>query len=84
VAGLRIIADTASSPTLPFVTAASTDARTRSLLRLALAEAAADPALADVRRDLFLTAIVPASIHRFVALRRLARDAAAAGYPDLR
>ena len=64
--------------------ARATPAATVLALRAALAEVAADPALAPARAALFLRDIVPASVHRYVALRGLAHAAAARGYPALR
>ncbi|MCP3735730.1 PhnD/SsuA/transferrin family substrate-binding protein [Sphingomonas sp. RP10(2022)] len=83
VAGLRILAATDSSPTLPFVTSRHTSRTTLALLRAALDEVSTAPALAETRDTLFLERIVPASIHRFAALRGLERDAARAGYARL-
>lgn len=83
VAGLRIIGATPSSPALPFVTSRATSRETLAALRAALVAVARDPVLAEARDTLFLADIAPASIHRFVALRRIERAAAAAGYPRL-
>lgn len=81
--GLRTIAVTRSSPTLPFVTARRTPPRLVAALRAALVAVAGDPALASARAALFLSDIVPASGHRYTALLGLARGAAARGYPTL-
>jgi len=81
--GLRVLATTPTSPTLPFVTSLATDRETVAALRSALAAIVADPALAWARDALFLTDIWPGSVHRFAALRGLEREAAAAGYPQL-
>ncbi|TCP35076.1 PhnD/SsuA/transferrin family substrate-binding protein [Sphingomonas sp. BK235] len=82
--GVRQLGVTRASPALPFVTARATPAATVLALRAALAEVIADPALAPARAALFLRDIVPASVHRYVALRGLAHAAAARGYPALR
>lgn len=81
--GLRILAKTPASPAPPFVTSLDTDRATVAALRTALAEIVADQALAAARDTLFLSDILPASVHRFGVLRHLERDAVAAGYPLL-
>lgn len=83
-AGLRILANTAPSPTLPFVTARSTDGATVAALRIALAEAVGDPALAEVRAALFLAGVLPGGADRYDRVLALESDAVAAGYPVLR
>ncbi|MBJ6122824.1 phosphate/phosphite/phosphonate ABC transporter substrate-binding protein [Sphingomonas mollis] len=86
VRGLRIVAETPSSPTLPFVTARSTPVDTVAALRIALKEAMADPALDDARATLFLRGIVAVPPDAFAALGALgamAATAAALGYPNL-
>lgn len=80
---LRIVGRTPSSPTLPFVTAQDTPPDTVAALRLALAEAFADPALASAREALLLTGIAPVGPEDFAGLETLAAAAAAAGYPEL-
>ena len=52
---LKIIARSPSAPALPYVTAASAPDRQVDKLRKALAGAAADPALARVRKALFIS-----------------------------
>jgi ABC-type phosphate/phosphonate transport system substrate-binding protein len=83
-ASLQTIGTTAASPTPPFVTARTTSIETVAALRMALADVAADPGLADVRAALFLADIVPGGADRFTPLRALETDAAIAGYPELR
>ncbi|KQU53175.1 phosphate ABC transporter substrate-binding protein [Sphingomonas sp. Leaf339] len=80
---LRIVAETPSSPTLPFVTARTTPIETVTALRIVLTEAMADPALDDARATLFLHGIVPVPPDAFAALGAMAETAAALGYPDL-
>ncbi len=82
-ASLRIIATTAEAATPPFVTSRNTGIETVAALRMALADVAADPGLADVRKALFLRDIVPASVELYAPLRTYEVDAARAGYPDL-
>ncbi|WP_242140248.1 PhnD/SsuA/transferrin family substrate-binding protein [Sphingomonas sp. TREG-RG-20F-R18-01] len=83
VDGLRIVARTAASPALPFVTARSTPIETVAALRIALADMIGDPALARARDALFLKDVLPAGVERFAAVRTLEDDAIAAGYPVL-
>lgn len=81
VAGLRIVARTAPSPTLPFVTARETSIEIVAALRIALAEVIADPALAEPRRALFLSDVIPGGSERYASIRSLEIDAITAGYP---
>ena len=84
LAGLRTIAVTRPSPTLPFVTARATPMEIVAMLRAILSDVVRDPQLTAARAALFLSAIVPSGGHRYAALLTLARDAAARGYPELR
>ncbi|MFN3674428.1 MAG: phosphate/phosphite/phosphonate ABC transporter substrate-binding protein [Sphingomonas pseudosanguinis] len=84
LAGLRTIALTRASPTLPFVTARKTPMAVVAALRSALVELVRDPALTPARAAVFLSDIVPAGGHRYTALVGLARKAEARGYPALR
>lgn len=84
VAGLRIVAITPESPTLPFVTARATAPETVAALREALFATLADPALEAARDALFLTNAVPGDLDRYAAIREIEAGAVAAGYPDLR
>ena len=83
-AAVKIVGHTPPSPSLPFVTAASTDASTMAALRIALDRVVADPELATVRDALFLTGIVPAGPTSLSPISRLEADAIRAGYPELR
>ena len=76
-----MLATTASSPTLPFVTARATSIETVAALRIALAEIIADPALAAARDALFLKDLLPGGIERYARVRALEIDAIKAGYP---
>lgn len=84
VADLKIVAPSPASPSLPFVTAAGTDAATVAALRSALDHVAADPDLAAVRETLFLAGIVPAEPDALVPISKLEAEAVRAGYPTLR
>lgn len=81
---LRIVAQSPASPTLPFVTAAATDAETVAALRLALHQVMLDPDLADVRDTLFLAGIAPAGEAMLAPIVALEADAVRAGYAELR
>jgi ABC-type phosphate/phosphonate transport system substrate-binding protein len=81
VAGVRILAETAKGPGLPFITAASTSAMDLVILRRALAETIADPALADVCDTLSLRGISLLGDADYEVLAELGRDAARHGYP---
>lgn len=81
--GVRIIGITASSPTLPFVTARSTSIATVAALRIALADVIADPGLAEVRATLLLSDIIPGGVERFEPVRAIEIAAITAGYPVL-
>jgi ABC-type phosphate/phosphonate transport system substrate-binding protein len=79
----RILARTASSPTLPFVTARESGAATIHALRDALAAAIADPALAASRETLFLTGMAPADAADYAILIDYEDRAANLSYPLL-
>lgn len=82
-AQLRVLDWTASSPSLPLITAASTDDRTLSQLRQALLGVAEDPALEAVRERLLLDGFDVDPDGSLQEVRRLARGAVEAGYPQL-
>ena len=83
VAGVRILAETKKGPGLPFITAASTPAKDLVLLRRVLAEAIADPALAEICDTLSLRGISLLGDSDYEALAALDRDAAGQGYPTI-
>lgn len=58
VAGLRVLADSAAAPGLPYVTRKGIAAADLQRLRDGLSAAIADPALADVRRALLIRDVV--------------------------
>ncbi len=82
-AATRILARTAASPTLPFVTASTQPPATIRALRGALAAAIADPALAASRAALFLTGMAPADTIDYGILLDYQDRAANLGYPLL-
>lgn len=83
-AGLRVIGETAPSPSLPFVTRAGAAPRDVALLCDALSTAIASPAFAAGRAALGLVGIVPADPHDYNIVSRYEQEAIAAGYPTLR
>jgi ABC-type phosphate/phosphonate transport system substrate-binding protein len=83
VAATRVLARTAPSPALPFVTALSASKKTVQALREALAGALAEPALASSRKALFLAGAVPAEEEDYRILRDYEERARALGYPRL-
>lgn len=74
---LRELATTPQAPNLPFVTARTTPPAVIAALRDALHAAMRAPELATARAALFLTDVVPASIHRYHMLRRIGRSGSA-------
>ncbi len=82
-AATRILARTAQSPTLPFVTARSRSAATIGHLRDALAACLADPALAGSREALLLAGMTPADEADYGILQEYEARAANLGYPLL-
>jgi len=83
VTGLKIVAPSPASPSLPFVTAAGTDAETVAALQSALDHVAADPDLAAVRETLLLAGIIPAEPDALAPISTLEAEAVRAGYPTL-
>ena len=82
-AALRVLAWTPSSPGLPLITAAATDADTLRGLRTGLTAIAADPALASVRAELLLGGFDLEPAVGYDAVLQLERQAAEAGYSTL-
>jgi ABC-type phosphate/phosphonate transport system substrate-binding protein len=83
VGATRILARTASSPALPFVTAQSTDEATVATLRAALAEVMCDPALAASREALFLSGVVDADANAYAVVLGYEAAARRLGYEEL-
>jgi len=84
VSGLHVLGWTASSPSLPYITAHSASDATVQLLRDALADVFDDGRLADVRERLLLRGVDLAPAPGFGEVLALERQAADAGYPVLR
>lgn len=80
---LRVLARTASSPSLPFVTSRRTPPSVVRLIVAALEAAMAAPDLAACRETLRLVAVEPARDDGYRTVRAYAEAAAALGYPEL-
>lgn len=78
-ARLRVLAWTAASPSLPWITAASSGDGTLAILRHALAQISHDATLAAVRRRLLLTGFSLDPDESFSEVLQIERGAAAAG-----
>jgi ABC-type phosphate/phosphonate transport system substrate-binding protein len=83
VEGLRALAQTPSSPAIPFVTAATTDDATTQALRRGLLRLSSDPAYRPVLNALRIARIEPAPEDEYRDILRYQREAEALGYPDL-
>jgi ABC-type phosphate/phosphonate transport system substrate-binding protein len=84
VSGVRVLAWTASSPSLPYITAGSTSDTTVQTLRAALADVFDDSAMISVRERLLLRGVDLAPAPGFGEVLALEQQAANAGYPVLR
>lgn len=80
----RILAETARSPSLPFVTSAATSDQDRAILRQALGEIVADPRYTEIRSTLALTGVADLDVAAYEHLLEYEQQAAALGYPELR
>jgi len=83
IQGLRILGWTTSSPGLPLIASAGSDALVLAALRQALAEVARDPGLVDVRAALLLEGFDPLPEEAYAPVLALERAAIAQGYPRL-
>lgn len=81
LAGVRILAETAKGPGLPFITSAATPANDLMILRRALAETIADPALSQVCDTLSLRGIRVLGDADYEVLAEFERYAVRQGYP---
>jgi ABC-type phosphate/phosphonate transport system substrate-binding protein len=79
----RILAQTPPSPSLPYVTSTTTDARTTAVLRESLDALFSDPAAAGIREILGLTAVSVLNTSAYGRLADYEKAAADLGYPDL-
>ncbi len=83
VAKTRVLAATAASPSLPFVTGRSASDATLTALRRAVIEAVAEPALEPARNALFLKGVVPAEEESYRVLLDYEEKARELGYARL-
>jgi ABC-type phosphate/phosphonate transport system substrate-binding protein len=82
-AGLRVLTWTVRNPGLPLITSLGTSPSQLAALRAVLDEAAADPALAEVRRTLLLDGFSLVPVEHYRAALRLQDIAGDLGYPLL-
>lgn len=82
-AGLRVLAATRPSPTIPYITSSATDARTTDALRGVLQRIGKDDRWVRERQALFLRDIVPVGEATYAPLLNLARAARELGYPEI-
>ncbi len=80
---LRVLAWTPASPSLPLITARTTDGATLASLRAGLQAVAADPTLERARARLFLDGFDVDSTQDFTAAVELEKAAERLGYPQL-
>jgi ABC-type phosphate/phosphonate transport system substrate-binding protein len=84
VSAVRVLSWTDSSPSLPYITADSAGDATVQALRAALADVFDDTGLAHVRERLLLRGVDLEPTPGFGEVLALERQAADAGYPELR
>ncbi len=84
VRSLRAIAETASSPTPPFVTSVTTDDATTQALRAALHDVVSMARYATVCDALLLADVAPCDERAYAIVMAYEREAAARGYRTLR
>ncbi|MDI4234096.1 PhnD/SsuA/transferrin family substrate-binding protein [Bradyrhizobium sp. Arg237L] len=80
----RIIDETVSSPSLPFVTSVKTAASDAVALAEALQEILNDPQIADIRGTLELTGLSVPDAAGYERLAEYEREAAELGFPEIR
>jgi ABC-type phosphate/phosphonate transport system substrate-binding protein len=81
--GLRVLAETARAPGLPFITAGSAEPGRLAALRAGLAAVLQDPELKPARAALLLTGFEARPVEDYALFPAWAREAAEAGYPEL-
>ena len=82
-ARLRVLAFTGPTPTIPFVTSASTPPRTREALTRGLFRLASDPRYRPVLAPLRLVGMEPAAQADYAAILEVETEAAALGYATI-
>lgn len=83
VAGLRLLAQTPPSPSIPFVTSAQTDPEVVAALKRSLFKMSEDPQYGPVLAGLRIARIEPAPRAEYDALLGLEREARDLGYPQI-
>lgn len=81
--GLRVIGETARTPSLPFVTRQAASTEDVENVRAALGEALADPEAAEACAALGLVGVLPPEPDACARVMAFEREAEAAGYPRL-
>ena len=81
--GTRVLCESPSAPSLPYVTAGMADDDLIKRLHAALDRALADPALAAVRDDLLIAGVEVLPLEAYDVLLKMEVAAAAAGYATL-
>jgi ABC-type phosphate/phosphonate transport system substrate-binding protein len=79
----RILAQTAPSPSLPYVTSSTTEALAVATLRTSLDALFSDPATAGIREKLGLVAVSVLNASAYERLAEYEKEAADLGYPRL-
>jgi ABC-type phosphate/phosphonate transport system substrate-binding protein len=80
----RILDETVSSPSLPFVTWARTEQTTAVALTEAIYEIMKDPQMSQVREMLGLTGLSPPGVVAYENLAQYEREASELGFPEIR
>jgi len=83
-AHFRVLDETISSPSLPFVTSSLTSDAEAAIIIEALNEIVADPRTAQLRQALQLFDVAVPDVHAYEKLALYERQAAEMGYPEIR
>ena len=80
---LKIVGETATAPGLPLITRGSASEAEVGILRRAIGDVVADPALADIRSRLMIAGFEPIDADAYADIGAMERTAIASGYPML-
>ena len=83
LAGTRVLGYTPLAPSPPYIAPIAAGEQHMARLRMALAEAMVDPALASVRSDLFLAGSSVLDRAAYDCIEAVERTAMASGYPEI-
>ncbi len=83
VAEIRVLTETRSAPSLPYVTSKDAAPDLRDRIVAALNKAAEDPDLGAVRGDLLLDGFAALSLSDYAVMTEMESEAATMGYPEL-